>query len=55
MIRAIIFDFGRTLAASADGFRTAEKELQKKAFVKSFGPSLTFEEGHTILLSNNAH
>lgn len=31
MIRAIVFDFGQTLVDSADGFRTAEKELQQKA------------------------
>jgi putative hydrolase of the HAD superfamily len=33
MIQAIVFDFGQTLVDSAEGFRTAEKELQKKAFV----------------------
>jgi HAD superfamily hydrolase (TIGR01549 family) len=32
MIRAIVFDFGQTLVDSADGFRTAEKEVQRKAF-----------------------
>jgi HAD superfamily hydrolase (TIGR01549 family) len=32
MIKAVIFDFGQTLVDSADGFRTAEKELQQKAF-----------------------
>jgi HAD superfamily hydrolase (TIGR01549 family) len=32
MIRAIIFDFGQTLADSADGFRAAEKEVQAKIF-----------------------
>jgi len=31
MIRAIVFDFGQTLVDSADGFRTAEKETQRKA------------------------
>jgi putative hydrolase of the HAD superfamily len=31
MIRAIVFDFGQTLVDSAEGFRTAEKELQQKA------------------------
>ncbi|MBU2235140.1 MAG: HAD family hydrolase [Proteobacteria bacterium] len=31
MIRAVVFDFGQTLVDSADGFRTAEKELQQKA------------------------
>ena len=32
MIRAVVFDFGQTLVDSAEGFRTAEKEFQKKAF-----------------------
>jgi HAD superfamily hydrolase (TIGR01549 family) len=32
MIKAIIFDFGQTLADSADGFRQAEKEAQEKIF-----------------------
>lgn len=32
MIRAIVFDFGQTLVDSADGFRSAEKEAQQKAF-----------------------
>lgn len=31
MIRAVVFDFGQTLVDSADGFRAAEKELQKEA------------------------
>jgi len=31
MIRAVVFDFGQTLADSADGFRAAEKEAQQKA------------------------
>jgi len=31
MIRAVVFDFGQTLVDSADGFRTAEKDLQRKA------------------------
>lgn len=31
VIRAIVFDFGQTLVDSADGFRTAEKEAQRKA------------------------
>jgi HAD superfamily hydrolase (TIGR01549 family) len=31
MIRAMVFDFGQTLVDSADGFRTAEKETQRKA------------------------
>lgn len=31
MIRAIVFDFGQTLVDSADGFRTAEKEAQRKS------------------------
>jgi putative hydrolase of the HAD superfamily len=32
MIQAVVFDFGQTLVDSADGFRTAEKEMQAKAF-----------------------
>jgi HAD superfamily hydrolase (TIGR01549 family) len=32
MIRAIIFDFDQTLVDSADGFRRAEKQAQKKIF-----------------------
>jgi HAD superfamily hydrolase (TIGR01549 family) len=32
MIRAIVFDFGQTLVDSSEGFRTAEKEAQAKAF-----------------------
>ena len=32
MIKAIIFDFGQTLVDSADGFRTAEKEIQNRIF-----------------------
>jgi len=38
MIRAIVFDFGQTLVDSADGFRTAEKEAQRKAFA-ALGPA----------------
>jgi HAD superfamily hydrolase (TIGR01549 family) len=34
MIRAIVFDFGQTLVDSAEGFRTAEKELQRKAYAE---------------------
>jgi putative hydrolase of the HAD superfamily len=30
--KAVIFDFGQTLADSADGFRTAEKEAEVKIF-----------------------
>lgn len=30
MIEAILFDFGQTLVNSADGFRTAEREAQRK-------------------------
>jgi HAD superfamily hydrolase (TIGR01549 family) len=37
MIRAIVFDFGQTLVDSADGFRTAEKETQRKALT-ALGP-----------------
>lgn len=33
MITAVIFDFGQTLVDSADGFRTAEKEVQNKLFL----------------------
>jgi HAD superfamily hydrolase (TIGR01549 family) len=32
LIKAIIFDFGQTLADSADGFRMAEKGAQEKIF-----------------------
>jgi len=32
MIKAIIFDFDQTLVDSADGFRSAEKQAQKKVF-----------------------
>lgn len=32
MIKAVIFDFGQTLANSADGFRSAEKEAEVKIF-----------------------
>ena len=32
MIKAIIFDFDQTLVDSADGFRLAEKQAQKKLF-----------------------
>ena len=32
MIKAVLFDFGQTLANSADGFRVAEKEIQTKIF-----------------------
>ena len=32
MIKAVIFDFGQTLVDSADGFRTAEKQVQNKLF-----------------------
>lgn len=32
MIRAMVFDFGQTLVDSADGFRAAEREVQRKAF-----------------------
>ncbi|MGD9239261.1 MAG: HAD family hydrolase [Desulfobacterales bacterium] len=31
-IKAILFDFGQTLVDAADGFRKAEKEVQKKLF-----------------------
>ena len=32
IIKAILFDFGQTLADSAGGFRAAEKRVQKKIF-----------------------
>jgi HAD superfamily hydrolase (TIGR01549 family) len=32
LIKAVIFDFGQTLADSADGFRMAEKDAQEKIF-----------------------
>lgn len=32
MIEAILFDFGQTLVDSADGFRTAERDAQRKIF-----------------------
>lgn len=32
MLKAVIFDFGQTLADSANGFRTAEKEVQDDIF-----------------------
>ena len=32
MAKAVIFDFGQTLADSADGFRTAEREAQDRIF-----------------------
>jgi len=32
MIKAVIFDFGQTLVDSANGFRTAEKEVEQKLF-----------------------
>jgi putative hydrolase of the HAD superfamily len=32
MIKAVIFDFGQTLVDSADGFRTAEKQVQDNLF-----------------------
>lgn len=41
MIEAMIFDFGQTLADSAAGFRTAEKEAQEKIFA---GLSITLRE-----------
>ena len=41
MIKAVIFDFGQTLVNSADGFRTAEKEVQSKLFA---GLGLTIQD-----------
>jgi HAD superfamily hydrolase (TIGR01549 family) len=32
MIKAVFFDFGQTLVDSADGFRSAEKQVEKKIF-----------------------
>jgi HAD superfamily hydrolase (TIGR01549 family) len=32
MIKAVIFDFGQTLVDSADGFRRAEKEAQRRIY-----------------------
>lgn len=32
MIKALIFDFGQTLIDSAEGFRSAEKQVKKKMF-----------------------
>ena len=32
MIKAVIFDFGQTLVDSAEGFRSAEKQVEKKIF-----------------------
>lgn len=32
MIKALIFDFGQTLVDSSEGFRSAEKEMQKRIF-----------------------
>jgi len=32
MIKAVLFDFGQTLVDSADGFRSAEKEAQRRIF-----------------------
>ncbi len=32
MIKAVIFDFGQTLIDSAEGFRSAEKKVEKKIF-----------------------
>ncbi len=32
MIKAAIFDFGQTLVDSAEGFRSAEKQVEKKIF-----------------------
>jgi putative hydrolase of the HAD superfamily len=46
MIRAIVFDFGQTLVDSADGFRTAEKEAQRKAFA-----ALGLTDGEAFLTS----
>ena len=34
MIKAVLFDFGQTLVDSAEGFRAAEKDAQKKIFAE---------------------
>jgi len=39
MIKAVVFDFGQTLVDSADGFRTAEKEMEQRAFEVLSAPS----------------
>ena len=39
MIRAILFDFGQTLVDSASGFRSAEKQVQKRIYADLGGPS----------------
>ncbi|MFQ6022104.1 MAG: HAD family hydrolase [Acidiferrobacterales bacterium] len=42
MIEAILFDFGQTLVDSADGFRAAERDAQRKLFAELDG--LTWDE-----------
>ncbi len=37
MIEAILFDFGQTLVDSADGFRAAERDAQRKLFAELDG------------------
>ena len=32
MIKAVVFDFGQTLVDSAEGFRSAEKQVEKEIF-----------------------
>jgi HAD superfamily hydrolase (TIGR01549 family) len=39
MIKAIIFDFGQTLVDSAQGFRAAEKQVQKRIYADLGVPS----------------
>ncbi len=39
MLKAVIFDFGQTLANSADGFKSAEKDVQGKIFSQLSVPS----------------
>lgn len=45
MIRAVIFDFGQTLADSADGFRKAEKDAKEAIYHHLFptGPDAAWE------------
>ena len=38
-IKAVIFDFGQTLVDSADGFRMAEKEAERRIFLQMGLPS----------------
>ena len=42
MIKAVIFDFGQTLVDSAEGFRSAEKQVEKKIFDEINNDELEF-------------